>query len=422
MNVQGHNEVRWRTLLNVIGPGILFAGSAIGGSHLVQSTRAGALYGFKLLLIILLVNVFKYPFFQFTYRYTAATGESVLKGYRRLGKWALVVFFLVSFITSGINSAGVLLVTAGLAGFFFNITFHPFIISAGLLLIILMILLYGHYGWLDKIMKIMVVVLSISTTIAFTAAFHKGPQAAPGYTPEILWSYAGISFLIALMGWMPAPIEVSVWSSLWSLERSKQTGHHPTVKEALCDFNIGYIGTTVMALLFLSLGALIMYGTGSSFSNSPTEFSAQLTALYTRSLGEWSLVVISSAALLAMFSTTLTAIDAYPRTLNNALIILSPRLEPYGKQLGILWTLFVSAVVLFIIGFLTHGLKTLIDTATVTSFLAAPVIAVINYKVVTSDHMPAHARPSYGLAILSRLGIVYLIGFSLLYCFTVIGH
>ncbi|MBN2466640.1 MAG: divalent metal cation transporter [Deltaproteobacteria bacterium] len=173
MKVQEHNEMRWRTLLNVIGPGILFAGSAIGGSHLVQSTRAGALYGFKLLLIILLVNVFKYPFFQFAYRYTAATGESVLKGYRRLGRWALVVFFLVSFITSGINSAGVLLVTAGLAGFFFNITLHPFIISAGLLLIILMILLYGHYGWLDRIMKIMVVLLSISTTIAFTAALHK---------------------------------------------------------------------------------------------------------------------------------------------------------------------------------------------------------------------------------------------------------
>ncbi|MBN2466639.1 MAG: hypothetical protein JXD19_00690 [Deltaproteobacteria bacterium] len=194
------------------------------------------------------------------------------------------------------------------------------------------------------------------------------------------------------------------------------------MKEALCDFNIGYIGTTVMALLFLSLGALVMYGTGSTFSNSPTEFSAQLTALYTGSLGEWSLVVISSAALLAMFSTTLTAIDAYPRTLNNALIILSPGLEPYGKQLGILWTLFVSGAALFIIGFLTHGLKTLIDTATVISFLAAPIIAVINYKIVTSDHMPAHARPSHGLAILSRLGIVYLIGFSLLYCFTVFGH
>ena len=32
----------------VIGPGLLFAGSAVGVSHLVQSTRAGALYGLGL--------------------------------------------------------------------------------------------------------------------------------------------------------------------------------------------------------------------------------------------------------------------------------------------------------------------------------------------------------------------------------------
>ena len=69
-----------------LGPGLLFAGAAIGVSHLVQSTRAGADFGLGLLWALLLVNFFKYPFFQFGPRYALATGESLLSGYAKLGR------------------------------------------------------------------------------------------------------------------------------------------------------------------------------------------------------------------------------------------------------------------------------------------------------------------------------------------------
>ena len=50
--------------LSRLGPGLLFAGAAIGVSHLVQSTRAGADFGWGLLWALLLINLFKYPFFN----------------------------------------------------------------------------------------------------------------------------------------------------------------------------------------------------------------------------------------------------------------------------------------------------------------------------------------------------------------------
>jgi len=46
-----------------LGPGILLAGAAIGGSHLLSSTTAGARFGFSLVGLILLTNLLKYPFF-----------------------------------------------------------------------------------------------------------------------------------------------------------------------------------------------------------------------------------------------------------------------------------------------------------------------------------------------------------------------
>ena len=75
-----------KSFLNSLGPGLLFAGAAIGVSHLVQSTKAGAEFGFGLLWALLLVHLFKYPFFQFGPRYAAATGETLLDGYKKLGK------------------------------------------------------------------------------------------------------------------------------------------------------------------------------------------------------------------------------------------------------------------------------------------------------------------------------------------------
>jgi Mn2+/Fe2+ NRAMP family transporter len=72
-------------LLEVIGPGLVLAGSAIGVSHLVQSTRAGAMYGLALLGFILVSMLAKYPAFLFGPRYAAATGRSLLSGYRQQG-------------------------------------------------------------------------------------------------------------------------------------------------------------------------------------------------------------------------------------------------------------------------------------------------------------------------------------------------
>lgn len=83
------DTVRRSRFWTAFGPGLLWAATAIGVSHLVQSTRAGALAGFGLAGVILLALILKYPFFEFGPRYAAATGTSLVEGYSRLGRWAL---------------------------------------------------------------------------------------------------------------------------------------------------------------------------------------------------------------------------------------------------------------------------------------------------------------------------------------------
>ena len=67
-----------------LGPGILMASAAVGGSHLVASTKAGAIYGWQLAVLILLVNLFKYPFFRAGVQYTLGKGKTLVEGYASL--------------------------------------------------------------------------------------------------------------------------------------------------------------------------------------------------------------------------------------------------------------------------------------------------------------------------------------------------
>ncbi len=408
-------KLSFNGILKALGPGILYAGAAIGASHLVQSTRAGAGYGFEIIWAVILINLFKYPFFEFGYRYTAATGKSMLEGYRQLGKWAIRTYFILVFFTAMINFTAVLIVSSGLAAFFFNIHLSMFLMSIILLGIILLMLFVGHYALLDGLMKVIITILSITTIIAFAISVNRGMEISANFVQPDLWNATGIAFLIALMGWMPTPIEASVWPSLWALEREKQTKYKPNYKEFLFDFHVGYIGSAIMALFFLGLGALVLYGSGIEFATSSVKFSEQLVSVYSQTFGNWSIPIISAIALLTMFSTTLTVIDAYPRNLGGSMVQISESVKKHSSKLYWIWVLFLSVVSVLIIGVFTSSMKTLLDFATIISFLAAPFFAYINFKVVKSDFLPKEYHPKKWLTILSWAGLIFLMGFSVLF-------
>lgn len=406
-----------KNLLKTIGPGILFAGAAIGGSHLIQSTRAGANYGLDLLGLVLLINILKYPFFEFGHRYTAATGESIINGYMKLGKFSVIIFFILNVVTAVVNAAALTLITAGLSANLFGLNYSMTALGIIILIVTLLILFLGRYALLDKIVKSLIVLLALTTITTVLIAFGIDTNSVLGnqINQNELWDAAGIAFLLALMGWMPAPIEASVWPSLWALERSKQTKHKPTMKEALIDFHIGYVGTTLMALFFVGLGAFVMYGSGETFSNNGLVFSSQLVSLYTKTLGNWSEIIISTIVFITMLSTMLTVFDAYPRTLAGSLEVLNKDFKKLNKTIFWISALVMAVLGIIIIQFFTSGLKTLLDFATILSFLAAPVFAFINYKVITSNFMPIEHKPKLWLKILSWVGLFFLVSFSLLF-------
>ena len=405
-----------------LGPGILFASTAIGVSHLVQSTRAGAEYGFALLWAVLLANLLKYPFFEFGSRYANATGRSLIDGYRSMGSWMLWLYFLVTLASMFFVAAAVGAVTGGFMHNLFQLeAMISYQLTVALLFAIcLAILLLGQYRALDKLIKVIGSVLLISTLLATALALTKGPKAEPFvfFNPEVLNPQsAGFAFLIALMGWMPTAVDLSTWNSLWTLARIKESGYRPSLRETLREFNLGYWVSALLAPCFLLLGAYLLFGVNRSMPNDSAGFANAIVGLYVENMGEWSRLLITAAAFSIMFGTCIAVFDGYGRSLERTLLLLR---EPQpGRSAPAFWYRGSVAMVAFgallIIFFFGPALKSLVDLATTISFLIAPVIALANYRLVRGKLMPKTARPGKVMRLLSVLGIVFLTLFSLAY-------
>jgi Mn2+/Fe2+ NRAMP family transporter len=406
--------------LRKMGPGLLYAGAAIGVSHLVQSTRAGADFGFQLVAIILVANLLKYPFFEFAPRYTAATGNNLITGYSYVGKWAVWIYVLLTFSTMYVVQAGVTVVTAGLFGNIFGLNWDPFWISFLLLSLTAIMLVLGRYQLLDKLMKLIIVLLAVSTISAVVAAYIKQGMQVPEM-PKIfdLSNPTHLAFLIAFFGWMPAPFDLSVWQSLWAEAKNEGLKSRVSLKDALLDFNIGYITTVVLATGFLSLGALLMYGGKEAFSDSSAGFAAQVIALFTGSIGLWAYPIIATAAFTTMFSTTLTCFDAYSRSMTPALKLALPQLKINSKKSERNWQWFWMLILFFgtlvILKFFGSSMKGMVDFATTMSFVLAPILALLNYLVLTHPHMPIEAQPKKAYRIFTLISWTMMTGFSIFY-------
>jgi len=411
------------SILKTLGPGFLLAGAAIGVSHLVQATRAGADYGFLLLWVLILACITKYPFLEIGPRYAAGTGNHLITGYKKLGKFPYWTFIVITVGSMFIIQAAVTIVTAGLAEKLLGMGWSTFTWSFIIIGVCIALLLIGKYPALDKTMKTIVSLLGLATLLAVILAFGDGrlENAIAIESPDV-WNKVGIAFIISFMGWMPIPLDASVWHSIWTKEKAIGNKKKTSLKEAFFDFNVGYFSAAIIGLLFFLMGALIMFGSGINFSGSGVEFSGQLIDLYGKTLGDWSKPLIGIAALIAMLSTTLAVTDAFPRVISE---VFSEEKSDWTKdqkwknyKLNVFIIPFLSLLILF---FFTASFTVLIDFATTLSFLSAPFLAWFNYKLVTGKQMAEQDRPKKNYRIFCMLCLSILIIFNLVYLYFLIN-
>jgi len=405
------------------GPGVLFACTAIGVSHLVQSTRAGADFGLMILGFVILVILLKYPFFEFSSRYANSTQTSIIDGYKKLGRPALWLYFILTIASMFFVTGAVGFVTAGFFENLFGIDYLGEWTVVILFVICVSILAIGKYNVLDSMIKIIAIVLLVTTVSAFLFAMYNGPvEQVSGFQPKDLWEISGIFFLLALMGWMPTAVDLSSWNSLWTVERMKQTNYRPSLKETLFEFRLAYLITGVLAIMFVALGAFIFYGSGEELPNNNSLFAHKIVTLYTETIGDWSYIIIAASAFTVMFGTILAVFDGYSRSLQKTVELLftkkEDKIRTKFRTFYVVFLIILSSGAFVIISQFQDNLKDLVDFATVLSFVIAPIIAIFNFRLVTGKFLDKEHQPSLLLKLLSFAGIIFLSGFAIYFLIT----
>lgn len=387
--------------LKALGPGVILAAAAVGASHLVASTQAGALFGWQLLWLVVLVNVLKYPFFRFGVSYTLSQNESLVRGYQRKHQGYLWLFTLLNVIAAVVNTAGVLLLTASLLHWFI-----PELAVSTLCWIILVacliILLGGKYRTLDRLSKWIMVSLTLATIVAVVIAWQNQQPLPTDFVQPNPYELSAMAFLVAMMGWMPVPIELSAINSLWL--RSKQKLTEVNLRDGLFDFNLGYWVTAFLAVLFLALGALVQYGAEQPIAMGSANFANQFVEMYGATIGDWAEYFVGAIAFLCMFGTTLAVLDGYARTLRESFRLLTDKKSRLRH-----WLMAQALLGMLVVLYFQSALGPMLAFAMTLAFITTPIFAWLNFTLVRKQKM------HWGMKLYAWLGLLYLAIFTLAY-------
>lgn len=395
-------------LFSRLGPGIVFAAMAIGVSHLVHSTRAGAEYGLSLLAIVILAALIKYPLFRFSVQYSAITGKSLLHSYKESGsfaKWILIISVLIDLF---ISTSAVALITAGVIKYVTGTTLDAIWIVLLVYVFLGAILIASGYGFFEKFSKYMVFVFTFFCFVTVAMIVPDGFSHEVSLFPNIEITSGFLLFIVAMAGWMPNPPSASFFLSAWSAAKHKKDiskdEERRTIKNVLFDINTGYFITIVIAICFVLIGAILIFQTGSAFpQSSPFAFAKFLISMFTDTMGQWVFPFIGSTAIIVLISTQFALMDGAPRMLSRIFTG-----DQDNRKLYIAFIFMQIVGVLTIVYFFTSSFGTFIDFATSISFTTAPFIGILNHRAMISKEVPLEYRPSFLLQLWSIVGILFM--------------
>ena len=338
-------------MLRHFGPGLILMMTGIGTSHLVTAPVAGGRFGYALLWCIPVAYIFKYYGFEMAFRFTNATGRSMLDAYATApGKWPVWYVLVTTLIQCALGQAGRLAAAAAVLFFisseYLGLKLESWVYGLGLGTLAVGIILYGRYAIVELSTKILAGILFLSTVGVY--AVEPAPLSAMGEFFSV--QIPGGSWLViaAFLGLLPTGMDVSLQASEWGKAKRVGMGR---IREALekrglarpfnpfssskadlavdvaklpphaqeycrrwfrigiVDFTLGHIVSFILATIFLLLAAVWLY---------PSEVSGngvigEIARIFTDSVGPGMMFVFLGGAFAATFSTAFNYFDGWPR-------------------------------------------------------------------------------------------------------------
>lgn len=344
------------SLFKHFGPGILLMMTGVGTSHIITIPTAGGRFGWALLWAIPVAYIFKWYGFRMAYRFTYATGRSVMDAMNTTRrKWALWYVLAVFGAQMTIGQAGRLIATAAVVWYsvsnFLGVTVPLWTWAVGIGAVSLTVILSGRYRAVEFVVKpIMVVVV-----LAFVLVYLSNPPAAGEYINFFVVDVPPEAWLVfaASIGLLPTGIDVSLQASEWGLAKQKglprirdeleDSGaattidkfENPSIEDftvrfeelpeqtreycyrwyriGVRDFDFSNVVSLGLAIVIMSLSVLYIFP--SDVAGAGVD---DIAAVFTEPLGGWTLALFLLGAFGITFSTQFNYFDGRPRVMSAA--------------------------------------------------------------------------------------------------------
>ncbi len=420
MTASGNPVVRFARQL---GPGLIWAMVAIGQTHVILATYSGARFGFSLLWVILLAHIFTYPVFEYGPRYAVATGGSLIDAYMRLPglRIPMMLFFGLLLITIPfLVVASLLSVTASiLVAGWPQVPFDHWCVIISVFTAALVFA--GRYRGLEVICIVMSGVLVLATVVAFCFELPDPGRVLSGaLTPAI--PAGSLVTLVALMR-MPTDPAASIMHSIWAVKKRdewvREGGLESGLQKSLLDLRIGFGVSLLIALIFVSLGAVVLHPRGVDLEG--VDLAVKLSQVYTETVGAWTFPLFIGVAFVAIWGSYYANADGVPRMVEQ--LWNSVRGRPRDSELPPLRVGYTIAILLggLLLATVWQRPLFLVLLAVSAGLIAYPLIYLLNIYAVTRL-IDERFRPSRLNLLIAYLGVVYsIVGVTLLLLVRVLG-
>jgi len=420
MKEPGNAVVRFAAQL---GPGLIWAMVAIGQTHVILATYAGARFGFSLLWVILLAHIFTYPVFEYGPRYAVATGGSLIDAYMRLRRLRLVLLVFFGFLLVTIPFliiASLLSVTASiLLAAFPQVPFNYWCIIISVFTAALVFA--GRYKGLEVICVVMSGVLVVATVVAFCLKLPSpGQVLASALMPAI--PAGSLVTLVALIR-LPTDPATSIMHSVWAVKKRESWiqggGLQSGLKKSLLDLRVGFGFSLLIAFIFVSLGALVLHPRGVDLEG--VDLAVKLSQIYTETVGAWTFPLFIGVAFVAIWGSYYANADGVPRMFEQ--LWNSVRGKQDSSELHPLRVGYTVAILLggMLLAIVQQEPIFLVILAVSAGLIAYPLIYVLNIYAVTKL-IDKEFRPSRLNLFVACLGVLYsVVGVTLLLLVRVLG-
>jgi Mn2+/Fe2+ NRAMP family transporter len=292
----------------LFGPGIVYAVASIGPNDLVSNSAAGATYGYLLLWTLIVAYLAKYVFAEAGARYVIVTGESLLHGYRRCGRWVVLLLGVAIFLRRHINNlymiallgiAANMLVPIGTVG---EKVWSIFFVGIGFSL-----MYWGGYKGVENWSRPLLFVLGGSLIcITVLARPNVGEISRGLFIPSLPAEQGYYDYFLLLMSLLGSA--TNALSSLRYPSYLYEAGWHKIdmLRKQHDDLRFSIAAMFSMALVIQISAAAVLQPMGIDF-DSPDE----LALLFQQGLGEAGRILLAIGLLSAVFTSFIGANNGY---------------------------------------------------------------------------------------------------------------